>query len=163
MCENQRKEASDINNNISVSVIIPVYNACEYLRPALDSVIGQSMENIEIICIDDGSTDCSLEIVMEYQKRDPRVRIITETNAGPALARNNGLKRARGEYVIFLDADDFFEPNLILHLYERAKRDELDITIAGYDVYNSKKGFFAQNNDIIHLRLSKIKINCSKN
>jgi glycosyltransferase involved in cell wall biosynthesis len=73
---------------------------------------------------------------------DPRVRIVTETNAGPALARNNGMKRARGEYLAFLDADDFFEPTLLEELYNTAKQYELDITIADYDVYNSKKASF---------------------
>ena len=82
------------NNDIKVSVIIPIYNAYDYLRPAMDSVLDQTLRDIEIICIDDGSTDKSLEILKEYQKSDDRVRIITETNAGPALARNKGISRA---------------------------------------------------------------------
>ena len=130
------------NNDIKVSVIIPIYNAYDYLRPAMDSVLDQTLRDIEIICIDDGSTDKSLEILKEYQKSDDRVRIITETNAGPALARNKGISRARGEYVAFLDADDFFEPILLESLYSAAKRDDLDIVISEYDVYNSNTANF---------------------
>ena len=82
-----------MNCDIKVSVIIPIYNAYDYLRPALDSVVYQTLRDIEIICIDDGSVDRSLEILKEYQKNDDRVRIVTEANAGPGLARNNGLGR----------------------------------------------------------------------
>lgn len=125
-----------------VSVIVPIYNAYDYLRPALDSILDQTLWEIEVICIDDGSTDRSLELIKEYQKADDRVRILTETNAGPALARNNGLRRARGEYVIFLDADDFFELSLLEQLYTVAVRDRLDIAIARYDLYHSRKARF---------------------
>ncbi len=138
---------------IKVSVIIPIYNAYDYLRPALDSVIDQTFPDMEIICIDDGSTDGSLDIIKEYQKRDSRVRIVTETNAGPALARNNGLKRARGKYVIFLDADDFFELTLIEKLYNEAEEKQLDIAIARYDIYNSKKAAFRENVESDHGRI----------
>lgn len=133
-----------MNCDIKVSVIIPIYNAYDYLRPALDSVVYQTLRDIEIICIDDGSTDRSLEILKEYQKSDDRVRIVTEANAGPGLARNNGLGRARGDYVAFLDADDFYEPNFLELLYERAVKDNLDIAIAGYDIYNSQRAIFTR-------------------
>ena len=133
-----------MNNDadIKVSVIVPIYNAYDYLRPALDSILCQTLAEIEVICVDDGSTDHSLEILKEYQERDGRVRIVTETNAGPALARNNGIRRARGEYVAFLDADDFLEPTFVEKLYEIAKRDELDIAISKYDIYNTRKARF---------------------
>ena len=133
------------NQIVKVSVIIPIYNACKYIRPALDSVIAQTLREIEIICVDDGSTDTSLDMIKIYQKQDSRIRIITETNAGPALARNNGLQRARGEYVAFLDADDFFELNMLEKLYNKAKEDDLDISISRYDIYNNKKGKFMSN------------------
>ena len=130
------------NTDIKVSVIMPIYNASDYLRPAIDSVIDQTLKEIEIICVDDGSTDSSYELIKEYQKQDSRIRIVTETNAGPALARNNGIKRARGEYISFLDADDFFEPNLLETLYNAAKEKDLDIVVSDYDIYNSKKASF---------------------
>ena len=100
-------------NLIKVSVVMPIYNAYDYLRPAIDSVLGQTLADIELICVDDGSTDRSLDIIKEYQKSDSRIRILTESNAGPSIARNKGLARARGEFVIFLDADDFYEKNLL--------------------------------------------------
>ena len=133
-----------MNNDadIKVTVVVPIYNAYDYLRPALDSIISQTLSEFEIICVDDGSTDHSLEILKEYQTRDDRIRIVTETNAGPALARNNGMKRARGEYVAFLDADDFFEPTFLEKLYALAKKDDLDVAISRYDVYNTRKAKF---------------------
>lgn len=139
--------------DIKVSVIIPIYNAYDYLRPALDSVVYQTLRDIEIICIDDGSTDRSLEILKEYQKNDDRVRIVTEANAGPGLARNNGLGRTRGEYVAFLDADDFYEPNFLEALYEMALRDNLDIAIAGYDIYNSQRAIFTKMEEAEHVEI----------
>ncbi len=130
------------NSDIKVSVIMPVYNARDFLAPAIESVLGQTLREIELICIDDGSTDSSLDILKEYQANDERVRIVTETNAGPAIARNNGIRRARGEYLAFLDADDFFESDLLWELYNAAEADELDIAVADYDVYNSRKATF---------------------
>lgn len=135
---------------VKVTVIIPIYNACDYIRPALDSVLEQTFSDYEVICVDDGSTDRSLDIIKEYQQRYSRIRIVTETNAGPGLARNNGLRRARGEYVVFLDADDFFEPTLIQDMYEEVKSKDLDIVIAEYDIYNSKKAVFRANAESNH-------------
>lgn len=137
------------NENIKVSVVMPVYNAYSFLRPALDSVLSQTLSEIELICIDDGSTDRSLEIIKEYQKADPRVRIITENNAGPSIARNKGLVRSRGEYVIFLDADDLYEPTLLEQLYSKAEALSLDITVAKYDIYNNK-GIYEDNVKVAH-------------
>ena len=134
---NEKAEA-----NIKVSVIIPIYNAYDFLRTAMDSVLSQTLSEIEVICIDDGSTDNSLEILKEYQGKDDRIRIVTETNAGPALARNNGVRRSRGEYIAFLDADDFYHPEFLESLYMLAKRDVLDIAISQYDIYNTRKARF---------------------
>ena len=138
---------------VKVSVIVPIYNACKHLRPALDSILTQTLSEIEIICVDDGSTDTSLDMLKIYQKMDSRIRIITETNAGPGHARNNGMKRARGKYLAFLDADDFFEPELIERLYAKAEENNLDISIAGYDIYDSKKGKFAANIESEHAKI----------
>ena len=144
-------------SEIKVSVIIPVYNASDYLRPALDSVLGGTLDDIEVICVDDGSTDNSLEILKEYQDGDHRVRILTETNAGPAIARNSGIKRARGEYLAFLDADDFYEPAFLEELYTAAKRDSLDIVISRYDLYNSNKARFEPSTGADHSDIFKEK------
>ena len=130
------------NIDIKVSVIMPIYNAYDYIKPAIDSVLDQTLGEIELICIDDGSTDPSLEIIKQYQQNDNRVRIVTENNAGPSTARNKGIVRARGEYIIFLDADDFYEPSLLETLYNRATSDRLDIAVARFDLYNNKQAKF---------------------
>ena len=130
---------------IKVSVVIPVYNAYNYLGTALKSSIAQTLKEIEILCLDDGSTDRSLDIIKEYQAKDKRVRIVTENNAGPSLARNRGLNRARGNYIIFLDADDFFEKDMLQKLYDAAVKDDLDIAICRYNIYNNKKSKFETN------------------
>ncbi len=129
-------------DSIKVSIVMPIYNAYDYLRPAIDSVLDQTLSEIELICVDDGSTDHSLDILKEYQEADTRVRIVTENNAGPSWARNKGLSRARGEFVIFLDADDFYEPTLLEKLYGIAVEKNLDIAISDYDIYNDKRASF---------------------
>ena len=95
-----------LNAMPKVSVIIPVYNTEKYLRECLDRVISQTLADIEIICVDDGSTDSSLEILKEYAQKDKRIKILQQENKGAGAARNFGLKKAKGEYVAFMDADD---------------------------------------------------------
>ena len=95
---------------VKVSVIIPVYNVEPYLKQCMDSVVGQTLKDIEIICVDDGSTDGSLDILREYAAEDNRIQIIEQKNAGAGAARNNGMRHATGKYLSFLDSDDFFEP-----------------------------------------------------
>ena len=131
--------------NIKVTVVMPIYNAYDYLRPAIDTVLGQTLTELELICVDDGSTDDTLSVLKEYQAADQRVRIVTENNAGPAIARNKGLARARGKYIIFLDADDFYDANLLEKLYDLAERDELDIAVCKYDIYNTRKAKYEDN------------------
>ena len=96
-----------------VSVIIPVYNVEKYLGPCLDSILGQTLNNIEVICVDDGSTDRSLDILREYEKRDARVKVLTQPNTNAGAARNKGIQQARGEYLSFLDSDDHFDPTML--------------------------------------------------
>ena len=137
-----------MSENIKVSVVIPVYNAYDYLRPALDSVIDQSLREIEIICVDDGSTDDSPKLLKQYAYVDKRLKIVSNgVNAGVSTARNKGLVRAVGEYVIFLDADDFYEPHLLEELYGRAKAEELDMVISRFDYYHNKKAIFTPDTD----------------
>ena len=144
---------SPAEREILVSVVMPVYNACRYLRPAIESVMAQTLREIEIICVDDGSTDTSLDMIKIFQSQDDRIRIITQTNAGAGIARNNGLKRARGEYVAFLDADDFYEPEMLETLYTAAKEKDLDIAIAKYDIFDNKKSNFRENNENEHHKI----------
>lgn len=121
-----------------VSVIIPVYNVEEYLRECLDSVVKQTLREIEIICVDDGSTDNSLEILKEYAKKDNRITVITQKNLHAGVARNAGLAVAKGEYLSFLDSDDFFELNMLEETYNKAKIDNADIVIFRYIKYDCK-------------------------
>ena len=91
-----------MDNKLKVSVIMPIYNAAEFLREGLDSLLKQTLHEIEIICVNDGSKDQSLEILREYEKKDSRIKIIDQKNQGAGAARNNGMHVAQGEYLAFL-------------------------------------------------------------
>ena len=98
----------------AVSIVLPVYNMEKYLRECLDSIINQTMTDIEVICVNDASTDSSLDILREYAAKDSRVIIIdSETNNGLGGARNLGLPHATGKYLIYLDSDDIFDTKMI--------------------------------------------------
>ena len=113
---------------VRVSVIIPVYNAAQWLGACLDSVLSQSLRDIEVICIDDGSTDSSPSILGTYQLADRRVRVIHQENAGQGMARNRGLEAATGDYVYFMDADDALAgPDVLERLVAEAGRERLDV------------------------------------
>lgn len=112
-----------------VSVVIPVYNIAAHLRQCLDSVLAQTLREIEVICVDDGSTDESPAILRDYAQKDGRLRVITQANAGPGVARNTGMDQATGEYLIFLDSDDWFEPDFLARMVARAEETGADITI----------------------------------
>lgn len=112
---------------IKVSVIIPVYNVERYLRACLDSVLQQDLDGIELICVEDGSTDSSEKILKEYVGRDSRIGMISYgKNEGPAFARNRALEQAQGEYIFFLDADDVMPKGILKECYDRAASDCLD-------------------------------------
>lgn len=114
--------------NVKLSIIIPVYNAQTYLRQSIDSAIAQTITPKEIICIDDGSTDASKEILREYELKYPYIRIFTQENQGSGIARNRGLREARGEFVAFLDADDFYlQADALDKMYEACKRESVSV------------------------------------
>jgi len=124
--------------NPKVSVIIPVYNVASYLRRSLDCVKNQTLYDIEIICINDYSTDKSLEILREYEKSDKRFKIIhLEQNYGAAYARNKGLELATGEYLGFIDPDDAIDLNFYEELYKRAKENDYDVVKSERKVINT--------------------------
>ncbi len=118
-----------------VSVLIPVYNVEKYLKQCLDSVIGQTFSDIEIICVDDGSTDRSASILKKYAKKDKRIKIITKNNGGLPSARNAGINAATGEYVSFVDADDYIQPDMIKKMLMAAVKDNSEIVICGANVF----------------------------
>lgn len=121
--------------NHKVSVILPVYNGEKYLKQCLDSICSQTLKEIEILCVDDGSTDHTAEILADYAKKDERIRVIHQANAGAGAARNNGLRQASGEYLSFLDADDFFEPDMLERAYAKAKEEDAQIVVFASDQY----------------------------
>lgn len=123
-----------------ISVIVAVYNVEKYLRQCLDSIIRQTYRDLEIICVNDGSTDASLGILEEYAAQDRRIRIFTKENEGlgGASARNFGLKKAMGEYVSILDSDDFFEPDMLEKAFYKAQETKADIVVFGGYEYDDK-------------------------
>jgi glycosyltransferase involved in cell wall biosynthesis len=120
-----------------VSIIIPVYNVEKYLAECLDSVIGQTLRDIEIICVDDGSTDRSPEILDEYAKKDSRIIVTHQKNAGPGPARNVGLDLAKSEYIAFLDSDDVMKTTLCEKTVQVADRENADMTYFLYETNHS--------------------------
>ncbi len=122
------------------SVVIPGFNIEVHLRQCLDSVLGQTLQDIEIICVDDGSTDQSAVILREYAERDARVQVITQANAGPGVARNTGMAAAKGEYLIFLDSDDWFEPDFLEKMVKKAQSLHADVTICRAVEFDTNTG-----------------------
>ena len=136
------KAKIEVQNRINyipkVSVIIPVYNVQNYLRPCLDSVLKQTLKEIEIICVDDGSTDGSLEILKQYAAKDNRITVLKQKNLHAGVARNAGLAVARGEYLSFLDSDDFFELNMLEESYRLIRKKQADILFYQYKNFNQE-------------------------
>lgn len=121
---------SDKNKPL-ISVIIPVYNVYDYLRKSIESVLNQTYEELEVILIDDGSTDLSGNVCDEYKNRDERVKVLHQKNAGLSAARNSGLNIADGQYVFFLDSDDWLETDCIETLYELILKYQVSIAQGG--------------------------------
>ncbi|WP_445457884.1 glycosyltransferase family 2 protein [Flavobacterium sp. HNIBRBA15423] len=119
------------NPNVLVSVIIPVYNVEKFISEAIESVLNQSFESIEIILVDDGSNDNSLIICEQYLYKDSRIKLIKQKNFGVSIARNNGLNSALGEYIFFMDSDDTIDSEFISTSYNIAKKKDSDIVIIG--------------------------------
>lgn len=118
----------------TISIIIPVYNASRHISNCLDSIVSQTFSNYEVILVNDGSTDNSLEICNDYAKKDSRIRVLNKSNGGVSSARNAGLKDAKGEFVSFVDIDDWISPVFLEKLYDRMKeRDDIDFSMCGYN------------------------------
>lgn len=130
-------------NTPDVSVIIPVYNQELFLSQCLDSVLGQTLKKIEIICIDDGSTDQTSKFLSEYRLKDNRLKILKQVNKGAGAARNYGLREAKGKYLSFLDSDDFFEPDMLEKAFKQAEKDQADFVVFNSDQYLEDEKRFA--------------------
>lgn len=115
-----------------VSIIIPIYNAESYLSRAIESVQNQTLKDIEIILVNDGSTDRSLAICEEYRDKDKRIKLIDIVNSGVSVARNTGMEIATGDYIGFIDADDYIENNMYENMYKRIIQDSSDICVCNY-------------------------------
>lgn len=121
-----------------VSVIIPIYNSGQYLSRCLDSVVNQTFSDLEVICVNDGSTDNSGEILGQYAKQDKRIKVINQMNAGPSAARNVGLKHVSGEYISFIDSDDWIDAEYYECLLNLMEQHNADIVMAGMRVVNEQ-------------------------
>ena len=135
-----------------VSVIIPVYNGERYLRECLDSVCGQTLRDIEIICVDDESNDSSCEIIREYMAKDNRVSLYQQKNQYCGIARNTGFDHADGEYVAFWDCDDIFEPDALESMYNRSKEVDADLCLCRVNAFDDARGIKAARRSDINLK-----------
>lgn len=117
-----------------ISIIIPVYNCETLISRALDSLIGQTHRNIEILCVNDGSVDKSLEILEKYSAKDSRVKVFSQENSGPAKARNTGLENSSGDYIMFCDSDDWFEPQMCEKMINLMQEKDTDFVMCGAKV-----------------------------
>ena len=125
-------------SKIKISVIVPVFNVEEYLSYSLDSILNQTLRDIEIICIDDGSTDNSLNILEDYAKKDERIKIISKENEGQGIARNVGLDNACGEFIAFVDSDDFIKKDMLEKLYNKVIDNNVDLVMCKVSSYDNE-------------------------
>ena len=128
-----------------VSIIIPIYNSEKYLERLFGSIQQQTLEDFEVICVNDGSSDNSKIIIENIAKSDQRFRIINQRNAGEGAARNTGLASALGEYIVFFDSDDFVERNMLAEMVEAAEADNAEIVICSIDAYYEIEDRFEPN------------------
>lgn len=126
------------STKVKVSIVIPIYNVENYLRQCLDSVVNQTLKEIEIICVDDGSTDSSPDIIREYSKNDLRIQVISKSNSGYGHSMNIGFDAARGEYIGIVESDDYADPSMFEYLYRVASTNGLDVVKSSYYFYFSK-------------------------
>ncbi len=124
---------------MKVSVIVPVYNVENYFRKCLDSLVNQTLKGYEVILVNDGSTDSSQSIIDEYKEKYSCIKAFIKENGGMSSARNMGLDHAKGEYIAFVDSDDFVEPDFLLKMYEKAKENDSDVVICDYFALNEEE------------------------
>ena len=124
---------------IKVSIVVPIYNVEKYLRECLDSAVNQTLDDIEIICVNDGSTDSSKDILKEYEKMYSNLIVIDQKNKGLGGARNTGINNARGKYIYFLDSDDYIELDAMQICYEECEKNRLDILTFDAECFYDKE------------------------
>ena len=126
---------------MKASIIIPAYNSEEFISETLDSAVAQTIDDYEIICINDGSKDATIDILREYEQANDNLIVIDKENEGVAAARNDGIKIAKGEFLYFLDADDLLESTALEHMYEKAMQHKADLVIAQYDIFDESRTY----------------------
>ncbi|MEM4181817.1 MAG: glycosyltransferase family 2 protein [Candidatus Pacearchaeota archaeon] len=143
-----------------ISVIIPVYNSKKFLRKCLNSIINQTLKNIEIICINDNSNDSSLKILKDYQKKDRRIKVFNQKmNRGQGFCRNLGLRIAKGEYISFIDSDDWINKTYLERLYKTAKKKNAEVVICSmFNEKTNKYYYFFKEKKVYYNIKEKIKI-----
>ena len=149
-----------MKNAVTLSVIIPVYNAEKYLPACLESLLYQGIQEMEIICIDDGSTDGSLKLLQKYASNDHRIQVVAQKNLYAGTARNKGMQIAQGSYIAFLDADDFYFPGALRKLYNYACKYKLDFVKGSFVFLENQTGRtfvtgYAQNGGVPHGRVCR--------
>lgn len=127
-----------------VTIIVPIYNVEKYLKECIESIINQTYKNLEIILVNDGSTDDSLKICMNYKKKDNRIVIINKTNGGLSDARNKGIDAANGKYICFVDSDDYISSAYVELLYNEARKNNTDIVLCGIKYVNDEKKILSE-------------------
>ena len=134
--------------NPKISIIIPIYNSEKYIKECLKSLIDQTFKDFEIICVNDGSTDKTLDILKKFEKIDKRITIISQKNLGAGIARNIGMNNSKGDYLIFLDSDDIFKKTMLEQMYKKIKKNDAEIVICNsinFETIKKKKIFFKKN------------------
>ena len=145
---------------MKLSIVIPVYNVAEYLPKCLDSILNQSFNDFEVICVNDGSIDNSLDVLKSYREKDSRVVIIDKKNEGSGVARNTGIDAAQGEYLYFIDSDDWIEDDCLQKIINKADELKTDILIfGGRSCYEAKEGYKKQNGGYSANKLPKKYLN----
>lgn len=136
-----------------ISIIVPAYNAQDYLTQCLDSLTQQTLQAIEIICVNDGSTDNSLQLLQVYADKDPRIKVINQPNAGPAAARNKGLSIATAPYIMFCDSDDWYEPAMCASMLSTIEEQQVDMVVCDANTIKENKEFTRPNERYHRLNL----------
>lgn len=129
--------------DVKISVVLPVYNVANYLKKCLDSLVNQTFKDFEVICVNDGSTDLSLSILEGYALTDSRFKIITQDNQGLSGARNTGIKEVKGDFILFVDSDDWLEENALELLHDQVKGFDSDITMFKFKYFDEDSGEFS--------------------
>ena len=132
-----------------ISIVVPVYNVEKYLRECLESILKQTYQNLEIILVDDGSTDCSGKICDDYAGKDRRIAVVHQKNQGVLAARNTGIKKAHGRYIGFVDGDDWVSEQMYWELYHKLKKENTDLVICKKNIYDDTTGNCFAEGDVL--------------